>query len=385
MIVGRESAWRAQDLQMPDKPQLTTSLGLHERMNQPTLRKKHDFKLPTGILGASFAPDGQSLVAACMDGVYRVELASQQEKKLYQHDSYVSSAAWVSNELLVSAGYDGAVYWFDLAGGEITRKQKIHDFWSWDMAVSANQQLIASVTGQYLAGGYRYEPEPEREPSIKVVSVQSGKTLRALPHVPSVQAVALSPDSRYVAAGNLMGEVRVFDIADGSLVANWTTPDFTSWGIIKSHCYLGGIFALQFTADGNELLLAGMGPMRDPMAGNGRQLWQKWSWRGQAKKLDETHEGEAGEGLMETLAVHPSAGHFVMGGRLRGGDWNVGLFDLGSGQRLASLKTGYRVTHAEYSRDGKQLLLAGAQGQPKPEKQGKSPRFGRVEVHDVAS
>ena len=253
------------------------------------------------------------------------------------------------------------------------------------MAVSADGAVLASVTGQYLAGGYKYEPQGEREPSLCLVSVDDGKVLHRLPHVPSVQAVALSPDGRHVAAGNLMGEIRVFEVATGHQIANWTTPDFTSWGIIKSHCYLGGIFAIRFTPDGEQLLLAGMGPMRDPMAGNGKQLWQKWSWmEPEPKRADQTHEGEAGEGLMETLAIHPAGEHFVMGGRLRGGDWNVAVFNLGDGNRVATLKTGYRVTEAQFSDDGGQLVLVGAQGQPQRSKEGSFPSFGRFEVYDVS-
>jgi WD40 repeat protein len=353
-------------------------------MNNPTLTKKHEFKLPTGVLAAALAPDGDSLVAGCMDGVYRLRFDPHEHKKLFSHDSYVSSTAWLADDQLLSAGYDGTIAWFDPASNECTRKVRLHDFWSWDMAVSPDEKLLASVTGQYLAGGYKYEPQQEREPSLKIVSVESGETLHSLPHVPSVQAVAFSPDSRLVAAGNLMGEVRLFDVTDGQLVANFTTPDFTSWGIIKSHCYLGGIFAIEFTPDGKELLLAGMGPMRDPMAGNGRQLWQKWSWQdAEAKMVDQTHKGESGEGLMETLAVHPSGQYFAMGGRLRGGDWNVALFDLESGNRVATLKTGYRVTEARYNADGSQLILAGAQGQPSKKKEGRFGDFGRVDVYDV--
>lgn len=352
-------------------------------MDKPELKKKLEFKLPTGILAASLA-HGESLVAGCMDGVYLVNFATEQTEKLYQHESYVSTVALVSDELVLSAGYDGAVCWFDLKTREMVRRVPLHEFWSWDMAVSPDQKLIASVTGQYLAGGYKYEPQPEREPSLRIVSIESGEVLHSLPHVPSVQSVAFSPDSKLVAAGNLMGEVRVFDVTDGAMVANWTTPDFTSWGIIKSHCYLGGIFAMQFTPDGNELLLAGMGPMRDPMAGNGRQLWQRWNWQEtDPTKVDETHKGESGEGLMETLAIHPSAGQFVMGGRLRGGDWNVALFELNSGNRIATLKTGYRVTQAQYAADGSQLLLVGAQGQPKKKEDGRFPPFGRVELYDL--
>ena len=86
---------------------------------------------------------------------------------------------------------------------------------------------------------------------------------------------------------------------------------------------------------------------------------------------------------METIAVHPSADYFVMGGRLRGGDWNVAFFNSKDGNRIATLKTGYRVTEARFTSDGSRLILVGAQGQPKSKKEGKFPRFGRVEVYEI--
>jgi WD40 repeat protein len=316
--------------------------------------------------------------------VYRLDRDSGNHERLYQHDSYVSSVEWASDDWIVSAGYDGKLCWYDIANQTVARRVPLHQFWSWDMALSPDRTLLASVTGQYLAGGYKYEPQPEREPSLRVVSVDSGETLLNLSHVPSVQAVAISPDNQFVAAGNLMGEIRVYDLNRGELVANWTTPDFTSWGIIKSHCYLGGIFSMRFTPAGDALLLAGMGPMRDPMAGNGRQLWQKWNWKAEKPEMiDQTHEGESGEGLMEALAVEPNLSYFAMAGRLRGGDWNTAFFDLDSGSRLATLKTGYRVTDARFFSGGTFLMLAGATGQGGPKEDGSFGHFGRVELYSI--
>jgi WD40 repeat protein len=354
-------------------------------MNPPALNRTVDFKLPTGILGAALGPDDDELIAGCMDGIYRARLSTKASQQTGRHSSYVSSAAWIPRlGQYVTAGYDGRLKWHQASDSSEIRSVDLHGFWSWDMAISPNQQMIASVTGQYLAGGYRYEPLPEREPSVKLLDADSGTVLHALPHVPSVQAVCFSNDSRFVAAGNLMGEVRVWDCHSGMLAASWTTEAFTSWGVIKSHCFLGGIFAMKFTPDDQHLLLAGMGPMQDPMAGNGRQLWQRWSWSAkQPQMLDETHPKEAGEGLMETLAIHPSGSLFAMGGRLRGGDWNVALFDLNSGNRLAILKTGYRVTEALFSSDGKRLILTGTEGQPKPKPDGTSENFGRIEAYEL--
>ncbi len=344
-----------------------------------------DFKLPTAVLAAAWLGEGE-LLAGCMDGVYRVDLAAASHRKVGTHASYVSSVAAVPRHgQYLSAGYDGRLQWYDLASDEPTRSLDLHRFWSWDMAVSPDESLVASVTGQYLAGGYKYEPAPEREPSVRVVAADSGEILLSLPHVPSVQAVAFSNDSQFVAAGNLMGEVRIWNARTGEQVASWTTPDFTSWGIIKSHCYLGGIFALRFTPDDSGLLMCGMGPMHDPMAGNGRQLWQRWDWRATPPaKTDQTHEGESGEGLMEALAVEPQAGLFAMGGRLRGGNLNVGLYGLADGGKLGSVKSGYRVTEILFSTDGSQMILVGGQGQPDRDAEGRIADFGRVEVYDIA-
>lgn len=354
-------------------------------MSQMKLEKRSGQRLPTAILGGALGPDGDSVVTACMDGVYTLRLGKGEPQKRYAHDSYASSAHWLPGDVVFSSGYDGKARWFDLKAAEVTRDLQLHDFWSWESAVSPDHKRFASVTGQYLAGGYKYEPQPEREPSLCVGSIETGEVLQRLPHVPSVQAVTFSPDGTRVAAGNLMGEVRVFNVATGELESTFTTPDFTSWGIIKSHCYLGGIFSMRFTPSGDELLLAGMGPMRDPMAGNGKQLWQKWKWGGsEAELIDQIHEGDHGEGLMEALAIHPSGDFFAMGGRLRGGDWNVGLFSLETGNRLATLKTGYRVTTLAFTPDASTLVILGTQGQPAKLKDGKFPAFGRAEAYAIA-
>lgn len=357
-------------------------------MKSITIKRVEDLKLPTGVLSLSLAPgtpDQQTpqVALGCHDGVYRWETSKPSAEKIYSHQNYVSSTAWLRSGEILSAGYDGSIRWFQSDIAEVVRKVTLHSFWSWDMAVSPDEKWVASVTGQYLAGGYKYEPCASTEPSVRIVCAQTGRIVHSLHQVPSVQAVAWSPDSRHVATGNLMGNVRVFDAIEGKLIAEWTTPDFTSWGIIKSHHYLGGIFAIKFTPDGNELLLAGMGEMRDPMAGNGRQLWQKWSWKEQEpKKTGETNKKQAGEGLMESLAIHPSGEYFAMGGRLRGGEWSLALFDLVSGERIAAQKTGYRVTDLCFSEDGNQLLVAGCQGQGKP-KNAKFHPWGRLERYAI--
>jgi len=362
---------------MPDEPKKADETPL-------TVEKAKEISLPTAVLALEVSSDGRTAFAACHDGgVFVVGLESGKHELLGRHESYASSLALLPDGgTLISAGYDGALLWHDLKEHKTTRRVKAHEFWSWDMEVTSDGALVASVTGRYEAGGYKYEPAPEREPSVKVFDAKSGELRHALAHVPPVQAVAFTPDGHHVAAGNLMGEVRVWETATGKQVSQWTTPDLTSWGIIKSHHYLGGVFAMMFNATGDELYICGMGPMRDPMAGNGVQRWQRFAWR-DGRKLDETHDGESGHGLMEALAFHPSNKFFVMAGRLFQGKWNLAFFDTATGKNLHALDAKHRITDAIFTADGSRLLLAKAKGQEKKNKEGVWPDYGLVEIHSV--
>jgi WD40 repeat protein len=350
----------------------------------PKTEKVKEISLPSAVLALDATPDGKTLFAACQDGgVFIVDTEAGKAELLARHESYASGVARLTDgNTLISAGYDGVLQWHDLGARKTVRKVKAHEFWSWNMDVSADGALVASVTGRYDVGGYKYEPAaPEREPSVKVFDARTGELRHQFSHVPPTQAVALSPDGKHVAAGNLMGEVRVWQIATGKQVSQWTTNDLTSWGIIKSHHYLGGVFAMMFHPDGDDLFICGMGPMRDPMAGNGTQRWQRFAWR-DGTKVDQTHEGESGQGLMEAMAFHPSKKLFVMAGRLFQGQWNLAFFDNDTGKNLHAKDAKHRITDTVFSGDGSRLFLAKSKQQEK-KKDGQWPDYGAIEILSV--
>jgi WD40 repeat protein len=343
--------------------------------------------LPSTVLGLDLSADRQHLYAACMDGgIYQVDAKTGASEVLIQHESFASGVCRVpGTPLLITSGYDGQLHWYDVAAKAILRKIAAHKFWSWQSAVSPDGRLFASATGQYLAGSIKYDPAPETEPSVKVFDAQTGKTAHEFSHVPPVQAVVFSPDNQYLAAGNLVGEIRVWELSTGKQLAQWNSPAFTSWGIIKSHCFQGGVYSLAFSPDCDNVLACGMGPMRDPMSGNGKQTWQRFAWRREgAPKVAEIHDGDFGGGHPESLAYHPSKNYFVMAGRLAQGKWNVGFFDERSGALVQSLDTKCRLTKAVFSSDGATLNLAGAVGQPnKFAKDGQYASFGRIFTYDI--
>ncbi|AMV33537.1 WD domain, G-beta repeat [Pirellula sp. SH-Sr6A] len=358
------------------------------------LTRTRRIQFPMGILDIAVEEDSGSVFTACMDGIYRCEIPVETDGpkpkpiRIGSHASYVSSIAIrKSSKSLITAAYDGTLHVRSMDPSPsqtelpLSLEKKIHPFWSWDMAMSPDEKWVASVTGQYLAGSEKYEPLPSEEPTVRVFDAATGETVHAMHMLPSVQCVAIDASSRFVAAGNLMGDLAVWELTTGKELARWRTPAFSSWGVIKSHCYIGGIYAVSFSPDSETLYAAGMGEMVDPMAGNGKQRWQKFAWRANpVEKVAESKDDQTGEGLMETLAWNPQGHLFVMAGRLRGGNWNLGVFDGKSGELIGQAKTGMRITQARFSRDGATLYLAGMQGQPQP-KDGKFPDFGYLETY----
>jgi len=350
---------------------------------KPASELLKEIKLPSPLLGLDVSDDGTTALTACLGGeVHEVNLLSGERSLLGKHESYASSVHRIAGQnTAVSGGYDGALLWHDVKEKKTVRRVQAHQFWSWQSTVSPDGRFVASVTGQYQCGGYKYEPAPEKEPSVKIYNAIDGALVQELSHVPPVQSVAFSPDSSLVSAGNLMGEVRIWEVVSGKKIASFTTPGFTGWGIIKGHYFTGGIFAMQFTPDGGGLLLAGMGSTTDPAAGNGRQLWQLYDWRKETK-LGEAKEDDIGRGLMEALAYHPDGKQFVMAGRLFNGKWNTALFDVATGGLTHSFDAKMRVTRACFRKGGARLILGGTIDQGK-KKDGAIPESGRIKIYSI--
>ena len=351
------------------------------------IAKSNSFKLPTHCLSLARGADNR-FYAACFDGgIYSLpQIRWSKPVKLAEHKNYASGVNWSpANRELVSAGYDGRLLWINPETKKTTREVKAHDFWSWQSTMSPDGRFIASTTGQYLCGGYKYEPASEKEPSVRVYDVLTGREAHHFAHIPPVESVAFSNDGRFLAAGNLMGEVRIWSLETAKEVARIETGNFTGWGIIKGHYFTGGIFSLAFSPDDSEVLLAGMGSTRDPAAGNGKQLWERWQWQGDAaQRVASANDSEIGQGLMETVAIHPEGKIFAMAGRLFKGQWNTAIFDLSTGSLLASTDTKMRVSKAVWNEDGTRLYLGGSSGQPKEMKDIEKSDWGRVKVLKVA-
>jgi WD40 repeat protein len=345
----------------------------------------HEHSLPTGALGLAVTPDGSRAFVACADGAtYAVDTETGKAEAFEEkHQSYANSCVLLPDgRTVVSGGYDGMLLWHDVEARRCARRVQAHKFWNWQLALSPDGRKLATTTGQYLPGGWKYEPAAETEASVKVFDTLSGEIMVTFAHTPPVLSCAFSNDGKYLAAANMMGEVRIWEVHTGSKnepVSQWTSPDFTSWGTTKTHHYCGGIYALAFSSDDASLIGCGMGPMTDPMAGNGKMTWQRWNWR-KGERIDQIKDGQHGSGLMEAIAWHPEGKFFFMAGRQAQGNWNAALFSATDGSLVHSTDTKKRITQARFAKDGQSLIISGAIGQP-PRKAGDWPSWGRLQVY----
>ena len=347
------------------------------------LEKTSAISLATGALGLACHADGSRLYTACMDGrVFEIDPASKSVTPFETaHTSYASGCVLLPNGgTVISGGYDGCLLWHDVATKRLICRVTAHDFWSWQIALSSDGRRVASVSGQFLAGSEKYEPASSSTPTVKVFDAASGELAHSFQLRPPVLSAAFSPDEKFLAAANMMGEVRVWELSTGMLAGEFKTPDFTSWGIIKSPHYLGGIFGLSFSPDSASVLGCGMGPMTDPMAGNGKMTWQRWAWsETPARMQSQISSGDQGSGLMETIGYAPDHKSFLMAGRQAQGNWNVALFSETDGKLLTSLDTKSRITRHFFTADSSTLFLGSTISQP-ARKDGKWPNYGQIHV-----
>src|SRR3989442_11603574 len=134
-----------------------------ERMK---LTLAHDHKLPTGALGLAITPDGSLAFAACADGViYTVDTASGKSEAFAEtHESFASGCVLLPDgRMVISGGYDGKLLWHDVESRRCVRTVQAHRFWNWQLALTPDGSRLATTTGQYLAGSWKYEPAAEVE------------------------------------------------------------------------------------------------------------------------------------------------------------------------------------------------------------------------------
>jgi WD40 repeat protein len=266
--------------------------------------------------------------------VYDLDLADAkpEPKELGGHGSYVTGVV-LAGKHLVSGSYDGRLIWWDTEKREQVRAVDAHAKWIRRVVATPDGKVIASVADDMVCRLW------DAESGQKIHELRGHKE-QTPHHYPSMlQSCTISADSKYVATGDKVGHVIVWEIATGKEVATLEAPVMYTWDPTQRRHSIGGIRALAFAPAGNLLAVGGMGKVGNIDHLEGKARVEVFDWQ----KGERTYEfpGDKFNGLVEQLAFHPEGAWLLGAGGA--GDGFLLFFNLQDKKVLRQEKVGMHV------------------------------------------
>lgn len=176
----------------------------------------------------AYSPSGRFVASAGIDGVIRLFVRDTRETLLLdKHRARVPALAFTSDDVLVSADYEGLIVVWDAKSGAVKssivghRKQEIR-------ALAVSEQLVATVA----------------EDGVRVWNVETGQAALAFEkQVERTGFVVFVPGRRRLVTGSHHGEISVWDL------------DGDDHGVLSGH--EGPVQAAAVSPDGERLVSAG--------------------------------------------------------------------------------------------------------------------------------
>jgi WD40 repeat protein len=237
--------------------------------------------------------------------VHELDLAQAKPvpRMLAGHKSYVTGLA-LAGKNLVSGSYDGRLIWWDTDKMAQRHAAEAHAKWIRRVVATPDGNVVASVADDMVCRLWDAA-------TGKMVRELRGHQEKTPHHYPSMlYACAASPDSRYLATGDKVGRIVIWEVATGKQVATLEAPVMYTWDPVQRRHSIGGIRSLAFSPDGKLLAVGGMGKVNNIDHLDGKARVEVFDWR-QGRR---THEfpGDRFNGLVEQLHFHPQ-GNWLLG------------------------------------------------------------------------
>lgn len=191
------------------------------------------------------------------------KLAADAPVKNLPHPNLVDVVAFnPAGTQLATGCHDGRLRIFDVAKGTVVREIQAHVTAPQPSAIYC---LAWSSDGkQIISGSYDH--------SLKMWNTADGKLIREFKryeekkfekgHRDSVVTATLSPDGKTLASGDWDRAIKIWNVANGSVLRELTNPQFKATSAIPQspQAHPGVVYALRFTPDGKRLISAGAAP-----------------------------------------------------------------------------------------------------------------------------
>ncbi|GAB2800572.1 hypothetical protein GCM10027073_35910 [Streptomyces chlorus] len=188
---------------------------------RPTLREQRTVAT-SDLISLAFTRDGGHLITGNGNGDTADEPAQVRLwdvgdpdrpvlRDTEQAETVMAVAAHPRRDLVVATGGAGKIAWWEVVDGPDLRRVETEPYWdTWGTDDGGMPSLAFSEDGRFLAGADRDNGVRRADTTRKVSDLVDGTPGVTLPTGEPSQSVAFSPDGRYLAVGEVGGEIRVW-------------------------------------------------------------------------------------------------------------------------------------------------------------------------------
>jgi WD40 repeat protein len=250
-----------------DKSILTWNVTYRQPLPPEFGKPGQTFSHPAGVADVMFAQDNIGLYSAGEDkNIYSWKLASETPIKNFGHPNFVDAVAFNSTGTQLATGcHDGTVRIWDIAKGQQIKQIDAHT-----KPMPSPVYCVAwSADGKQVVSG-------SLDHTMKLWDAASGNLVREFKaykvkefekgHQDAVFCLAFSPDGKTIASGSSDRSIKIWNVADGSVLRTFVNPNVKQPAAIPGvppappESHPGWVYSLQFISGGSRLVSVGNAP-----------------------------------------------------------------------------------------------------------------------------
>jgi WD40 repeat protein len=282
--------------------------------------------------------------------VYEVDPAAAkfERTEIGKHETWVTDVI-LAGKSLVSCGYDGKVIWWDVSKKAPLVSHDAHTRWARQLAATRDGKLVASVADDMVCKLWDGA-------TGKLINELRGHKERTPTSFPSMlYACTFSADGKYLATGDKVGHIVVWETATGKQATTLESPGMYTWDGRQRIHSIGGIRSLAFSPDGKTLAVGGIGRIGNVDHLDGPARVEIFDW--QSGKSTQLFDKTKFKGLVNRLHFHPQGEWLVgVGGA---GNGLIAFFDLNKKKVIKEENAKFHILSMALSANGDTLHVAG--------------------------